>query len=247
MDTPSPFCDKALVYTVPQLPRTTMETCMSNRTLELNDALYAYLLDVSLRESEVQRALREVTASHELARMQIAPEQGQFMAMLVKLTGARNILEIGTFTGYSALSMALALPDEGKVTCCDISEEWTSIALPFWEQAGVSERIDLHIAPALETLDTLLAAGGKGSFDMAFIDADKANYRHYFERCLHLVRPNGLILFDNTLWSGRVADGSITDEDTTALRALNLALRDDPRIDLSMLPLGDGLTLARVV
>lgn len=219
---------------------------MSNRTLELNDALYTYLLDVSLRETQVQQSLRELTASHELARMQIAPEQGQFMAMLVRLTGARKILEIGTFTGYSALSMALALPEGGTVTCCDISEEWTKIGQPFWAQAGVSERIDLRIAPALDTLDTLLATGGENSFDMAFIDADKANYAAYYERCLQLVRPNGLILFDNTLWSGRVADETATDEDTVALRALNLALRDDPRIDLSMLPLGDGLTLARV-
>lgn len=220
---------------------------MSSRTLQLNDELYAYLLGASLRETGPQSALRELTQSQPLANMQIAPEQGQFMAMLVKLTGASRILEIGTFTGYSALSMAMALPQGGSITCCDISEEWTDIARPFWQQAGVEAKIDLRIAPALDTLDQLLVSAGESSYDMAFIDADKANYPHYYERCLQLVRPNGLIMFDNTLWGGSVADESVNDEDTVALRKLNRALHQDKRIDLSMLPLGDGLTLARVL
>jgi predicted O-methyltransferase YrrM len=220
---------------------------MSSRTIELNDQLYSYLLASSLRESESQAELRKLTQSHQFANMQIAPEQGQFMAMLVKLTGARRILEIGTFTGYSALSMALALPEDGSITCCDISEEWTGIARRFWREAGIESRIDLRIAPALDTLDDLLAGSGEDSYDMAFIDADKANYAHYYERCLRLVRPNGLIMFDNTLWGGSVIDATITDDDTVALRELNSSLHTDRRIDLSMLPLGDGLTLARVV
>lgn len=220
---------------------------MSSRTIELNDKLYDYLLEVSLRESGPQTELRELTQTHKFANMQIAPEQGQFMAMMVRLTGAKKILEIGTFTGYSALSMALALPEGGSITCCDLSEEWTDIARRFWRESGVEHSIDLRIAPALETLDELLANKGKNSYDMAFIDADKANYSHYYERCLQLIRPNGLILFDNTLWGGSVADESITDEDTVALRELNRALHTDQRIDLAMLPLGDGLTLARVI
>lgn len=220
---------------------------MSNRTIALSDDLYDYLLGVSLRETATQRALRERTSSHPYANMQIAPEQGQFMAMLVKVTAARNVLEIGTFTGYSALSMALALPEGGCVTCCDISEEWTGIGRQYWREAGVEQSIDLRLGPALETLDNLLSTRGINSYDMAFIDADKSNYSNYYERCLQLVRPNGLILFDNTLWSGHVADQSIADEDTVALRELNRALHADARIDLSLLPLGDGLTLARVV
>lgn len=220
---------------------------MSSRTIEMNSELYSYLLETSLRESETQTALRTLTQAHKFSNMQIAPEQGQFMAMMVKLIGARRILEIGTFTGYSALSMALALPEGGVITCCDISEEWTGIARRFWTEAGVESLIDLRIAPALETLDQLLTEAGDDTYDMAFIDADKAAYAQYYERCLRLVRPNGLILFDNTLWDGRVADPSVTDEDTVALRELNTALQADRRIDLSMLPLGDGLTLARVI
>ena len=220
---------------------------MSSRTIELNDTLYSYLLETSLRETGPQATLRELTQSHQFSNMQIAPEQGQFMAMLVKLTGASRIVEIGTFTGYSALSMALALPEDGLITCCDISEEWTNIGKRFWRESGVESRIDLRIAPALDTLNELLASAGEDSYDMAFIDADKANYTHYYERCLRLVRPNGLILFDNTLWGGSVANASKNDEDTVALRELNRALHEDQRIDLSMLPLGDGLTLARVI
>ncbi|SDX67223.1 O-methyltransferase, partial [Thiocapsa roseopersicina] len=203
------------------------------------------LLEHSLRESDVKRRLRELTASLEWSGMQIAPEQGQFMALLVELSGARRIVEIGTFTGYSALCLAEAMPADGTLICCDLSEEWTGIARGFWREAGVEERIDLRLAPALETLDALLAQGGEGRFDMAFIDADKGNYTRYFDRCLTLVRPGGLILFDNTLWDGRVADPQDQDEDTRAIRALNDRLLGDRRVTLSLVPIGDGLTLAR--
>jgi predicted O-methyltransferase YrrM len=218
---------------------------MSNRTIPIDERLHGYLLEHSLRESDVKRRLREVTASLECSGMQIAPEQGQFMALLVELIGARRIVEIGTFTGYSALCMAEAMPTDGALICCDLSEEWTGIARGFWREAGVEERIDLRLAPALETLDALLAQGREGQFDMAFIDADKANYTQYFDRCLTLVRPGGLILFDNTLWGGRVADPQDRDEDTRAIRALNDRLLGDQRVTLSLVPIGDGLTLAR--
>jgi predicted O-methyltransferase YrrM len=218
---------------------------MSNRTIPIDERLHGYLLEHSLRESDVKRRLREVTASLECSGMQIAPEQGQFMALLVELIGARRIVEIGTFTGYSALCMAEAMPTDGALICCDLSEEWTGIARGFWREAGVEERIDLRLAPALETLDALLAQGREGPFDMAFIDADKANYTQYFDRCLTLVRPGGLILFDNTLWGGRVADPQDRDEDTRAIRALNDRLLGDQRVTLSLVPIGDGLTLAR--
>ena len=218
---------------------------MSNRTLDLDDRLYAYLLEHSLREDDIARRLRDATAGLEMARMQIAPEQGQFMALLVELTGATRIIEIGTFTGYSALCMARALGDKGKLLCCDLSEEWTAVGLPFWEEAGVANRIDLRIAPALETLDALLNDSREGHFDMAFIDADKTNYLNYYERCLRLVRPGGLLMFDNTLWSGSVADKSVQDADTLALRELNDTLLTDGRVSISLVPIGDGLTLAR--
>jgi predicted O-methyltransferase YrrM len=218
---------------------------MSNRTIPVDARLHGYLLEHSLRESAVKRRLREVTASLEQSGMQIAPEQGQFMALLVELIGARRIIEIGTFTGYSALCMAEAMPADGALICCDLSEEWTGIARGFWREAGVEERIDLRLAPALETLDALLADGREGQFDMAFIDADKGNYTRYFERCLTLVRPGGLILFDNTLWDGRVADPDDQEEDTRAIRALNDRLLGDQRVTLSLVPIGDGLTLAR--
>ena len=218
---------------------------MSNRTIPVDERLHAYLLEHSLRESDVKRRLREVTSSLEQSGMQIAPEQGQFMALLVELIGARRIIEIGTFTGYSALCLAEAMPVDGRLICCDLSEEWTGIARGFWREAGVEERIDLRLAPALETLDALLAQGGEGRFDMAFIDADKTNYTRYFDRCLTLVRPGGLILFDNTLWGGRVADPQDQEEDTRAIRALNDRLLGDQRVTLSLVPIGDGLTLAR--
>ncbi len=220
---------------------------MSRRTLTLNDTLYQYVLDASLREHAELAALREATRSHKRARMQIAPEQGQFMALLVKLIGARRTIEVGVFTGYSALAVALALPDDGRILACDVSDEYTSIARPYWQRAGVAHKIELVLAPALDTLDARLDAGAAGQFDFAFIDADKANYDGYYERCLQLLRAGGLIALDNTLWSGRVAEkiDPAKDADTAALQALNLKLRDDARIDLSLLPLGDGLTLGR--
>jgi O-methyltransferase len=218
---------------------------MSTRTLSLNDTLYRYLLDHSLREDAVALALRERTAGHEWAGMQISPEQGQFMGLLAELIGARHIIEVGTFTGYSALCLARALPTDGRLICCDLSEEWTAIGIPYWERAGVRDRIDLRIAPALETLDGLLADGRAGQFDMAFIDADKTNYLHYYERCLTLLRPGGLVLIDNTLWGGSVADPADQGTDTVAIRALNDVLHADERITLSLVPIGDGLTLAR--
>jgi predicted O-methyltransferase YrrM len=218
---------------------------MSNRTLTLTDSLYDYLLSVSLREPPLLRQLREETAADPMARMQIAPEQGQFMAMLVRLIGARKCLEVGVFTGYSSLVTALAMPDDGRIVACDVSEEWTSVARRYWQRAGVAHKIDLRLAPALTTLDGLLVGVGTGSFDFAFIDADKENYAAYYERVLSLLRPGGLLTIDNTLWSGRVADPRERDPETVALRQLNETLHRDERIDLSLLPVGDGLTLVR--
>ena len=218
---------------------------MSNRMTPLDDALYDYLSSVSLREPGVLRRLREETAKMPQHNIQIGPEQGQFMALLIELTGARKCLEVGTFTGYSALAVALALPDDGRLIACDISEEFTARAKPFWEEAGVAGKIELRIGPALDTLDALIEGGESGTFDFAFIDADKVNYLGYFQRALDLARPGGLICVDNVLWNGAVADPSRNDEDTEAIRAFNAALTNDPRISLSMLPMGDGLTLAR--
>ena len=218
---------------------------MSSRTIEMTDALYAYMHRVSLRESDVQRRLREETAALEYSMMQISPEQGQLMRMLTGLIGARRAIEVGVFTGYSALSVALALPEDGELIACDVSEEWTAIARRYWAEAGVASRIRLELAPATETLDALLAEGRAGDFDIAFIDADKTSYDGYYERCLELLRPGGLVLIDNVLWGGSVADEDNRTEDTLALRALNAKLRDDARIELCMLPVGDGLTLAR--
>lgn len=216
---------------------------MSKHTM-LTEPLYQYLWASIDREPEVLRQLREETSVLPLARMQIAPDQGQFMALLVKLVGARRVLEIGTFTGYSALAMALAMPADARIVCCDVSVEWTDIARRYWQQAGISERIELHLQPALQTLDALLGQGEAESFDFAFIDADKESYRVYYERCLQLLRPGGLILVDNVLWAGAVIDSGVQDVDTVAIRAFNAQLRDDDRIDLAMVPVGDGLTLA---
>jgi len=217
---------------------------MSNRTLSLTDTVYDYLLNRSLRESELLRQLRDTTMALPEANMQIAPEQGQFMALLIELIGANRILEIGTFTGYSTLWMARALPPDGRVIACDLSREWTDIGIDFWKRAGVLDRIDLRIGPALETLDDLLNDGKSDSFDLAFVDADKENYLEYYERCLRLVRPGGLILFDNVLWDGDVADPEKDDAETCAIRALNDALHRDERIGLSLVPIGDGLSMA---
>jgi predicted O-methyltransferase YrrM len=217
---------------------------MSRRTINLDDKLYDYLLDHSLREHPEQTALREATRTHPHGGMQISPEQGQFMQLLVKLIGARHTIEVGTFTGYSALTVALALPPDGKVLACDISDEYTSIGKPYWQRAGVADKIELVIAPATQTLDARLASGEAGHYDFAFIDADKPGYNGYYERCLQLVRAGGLIAFDNTLWGGDVARPA-RDDDTHALQALNDKLHRDERIDMAMLPIGDGLTLAR--
>ena len=217
---------------------------MSERTINLDERLYGYLQEHSLREHPVQRELREATLAMPHGGMQISPEQGQFMALLVRLMGARRTLEVGVFTGYSALSVALALPPEGRVVACDVNEEWTAMARRYWIKANVAERIELRIAPALQTLDGLIAAGEAGRHDFAFIDADKSNYLAYYERCLVLLRAGGLVAVDNTLWSGAVADPSNQDRDTLAIRAFNDAVHADSRVELAMLPLGDGLTLA---
>jgi len=218
---------------------------MSNRTITMTDDLYAYLLDVSLREPALLKRLREETAAHPQARMQISPEQGQFMQLLAQLLGARRCIEVGVFTGYSSLAVALALPADGRILACDVSEEFTAVARRYWKEAGVTGKIDLVLAPATETLDARLKAGEAASYDFAFIDADKASYREYYERILKLLRPGGLLAVDNTLWSGRVLDADDRSDDTTAIRAFNRSLHHDERVDLSLLPIGDGLTLAR--
>lgn len=207
-----------------------------------DDRAWEYILG-NLRETKVQEELRAETAGLEQAVMQISPVQGQFMQMLVRIIGASKILEIGVFTGYSSLCMALALPEDGKIIGCDISEEYTSMARRYWKKAGVEGKIDLRLAPAAETLERLLERGEAGSFDMAFIDADKENYERYYALLMDLIRPGGLILIDNTLWSGKVADPSVTDPDTTAIRRLNAKIQMDPRVYISLLPIADGLTL----
>ena len=217
---------------------------MSKQTLGLEQNLYDYLLSVSLREPTILTQLRQETAQMPRSIMQISPEQGQFMALLIKLIGAKKTLEVGVFTGYSSLVVALALPADGKIVACDVSEEYTSVARRYWQDAGVADKIDLHIAPALETLDKLLTAGEAGTFDFAFIDADKSNYDNYYEQCLELIRPGGLIAIDNVLWSGKVADTEIQDNQTNKIRALNRKLHEDSRITLSLVPIADGLTLA---
>jgi predicted O-methyltransferase YrrM len=212
--------------------------------LTIDGALWDYIRRVTLREPDVLRRLREETAGNPQVNMQISPEQGQFMALLMHLIGARRTIEVGVFTGYSSLAVALALPDDGRMIACDVSEEWTAVARRYWREAGVEHKIDLRLRPALETLDGLIASGEAGRFDFAFIDADKENYAHYFERALVLLRPGGLIAVDNVLWSGKVLDPEENDADTRAIRAFNENLHTDERVWLSMLPVRDGLTLA---
>jgi predicted O-methyltransferase YrrM len=215
---------------------------MSRRSIQVTEKLADYIRTVSLREPDVLRRLREETATMRGAGMQISPEQGQFMSLLARLIGTERYLEVGTFTGYSALVMALALPAKGRVVACDVSEEWTAVGQRYWREAGVARKIDLRLAPALQTLDALIIE--RASFDFAFIDADKENYDGYYERALKLVRRGGVIAIDNVLWSGAVVDPAKKDADTKAIRALNRKLAKDERVDLSLLPIGDGLTLA---
>ncbi|MBM3502920.1 MAG: SAM-dependent methyltransferase [Alphaproteobacteria bacterium] len=218
---------------------------MSSRSIGLNERLGEYLFSVAVRDSDVLQRLRQETAKEKAARMQISPEQGAFMAVLVKAIGARRCVEVGVFTGYSSLVVAQALPADGRLIACDINEQWTSVARRYWQEAGVAHKIDLRLAPAIETLDGVLRQGGAGTFDFAFIDADKANYDAYYERVLKLLRPGGIVTIDNVLWGGSVADPTKSDPDVDAIRALNSKLRHDDRIDVSMLPVGDGLTVAR--
>ncbi len=217
---------------------------MANTTLGLSDSLSNYIKSISVREPEVLVKLREETGKLPGAIMQIAPEQGQFMSLLVQLLAVKKTLDIGVFTGYSSLVVALALPDDGKVVACDIDKNCTEIASRYWQEAGVSHKIDLRLAPALETLEQLITEGETNSFDFAFIDADKRNYDNYYEQCLKLIRPGGLIAIDNVLWSGRVADPSNSDQRTIAIREFNEKLHQDSRVQISLVPLADGLTLA---
>ena len=217
---------------------------MSSRNNNISDELNDYILANSLRDRPELKALRDVTADMPTAGMQISPDQGQLMALLVKATGARKAIEVRTFTGYSALVVASALPEDGTLVACDVSEEFTSVGRSHWERAGVASKIDLRLGPAVKTLDAMIAAGEAGQYDMAFIDADKENYLNYYERCLTLLRPGGLILFDNMLWGGRAANPKENDVATKAIRALTRTLHADERIDVSLLPVGDGLSLA---
>jgi predicted O-methyltransferase YrrM len=218
---------------------------MSSRTLQLSDELHAYLLREMAPEDALLRRLRDETARLPNAGMQISPEQGQFMRLLVELIGGRRALEIGTYTGYSALCVGRALPADGKLICCDTSREWTDVARRYWQEAGLAERIDLRLGPALRTIDTLLSQGGAGTFDFAFIDADKTHYDDYYEHALELLRPGGVAAVDNALWGGRVVDPATTDADTRAIAALNRKAARDARVTASLVPIGDGLLLAR--
>ena len=217
---------------------------LTSPDLTINAELWDYMRRVTLREPELLRRLRQETAHYPNSSCQISAEQGQFMALLMHLIGARRTIEIGVYTGYSALAVALALPFDGQIIACDINEEWTSVARRYWREAGVDRKIDLRIAPALATLDDLIASGQGNQFDFVFIDADKTNYANYYELALVLLRPGGLIGVDNVLWYGRVIDSSFDDPDTRAIRAFNHQLRSDDRVWLSMLPVRDGLTLA---
>jgi len=218
---------------------------MGKQTLDLNDKLYDYLLSVSLRDNPIQQKLREETDKLKWGIMQISADQAQFMFLLLKLINAKRIIEIGTFTGYSALVMANALPEDGEIIACDTSEEWTAIAKDYWQRAGITSKIDLRLAPALETLNALSTEGQSESFDAAFIDADKQNMLNYYEHCLQLIKPGGLIMIDNVLWGGSVVDLDKNDDDTNAIRATNQFVLQDDRVDISLVPIGDGLPRAR--
>jgi predicted O-methyltransferase YrrM len=218
---------------------------MANASMGLPADLEQYLVKHGVREPELLARLRAETALIPQHNMQIAPEQGALLALLVELTGAKRCLEIGTFTGYSSLIVALAMPPDGTIVCCDVSEEWTAVARRYWAQAGVADRVDLRLAPALETLDALLADGAEGTFDFAFVDARKSEYPDYHERVVRLLRSGGLAAYDNVLWGGAVADDSKQDADTLAIRRLNDRLATDQRVTIAMLPLADGVTLAR--
>ncbi|KPK36773.1 MAG: SAM-dependent methyltransferase [Nitrospira bacterium SG8_35_1] len=220
---------------------------MSNKTLCITEKLYEYMLSVSLREPDVLRQLRFETASDVHANMQISPEQGQFMALLVKMLSAKNTLDVGVYTGYSSLCIALSLPKDGRVIACDLNREWTDTAKRYWRKAGVTEKIELRLAPAKKTLEDLLAKKAAATFDFAFIDADKINYDLYYEYCLELIRPGGLVAIDNVLWDGAVADDAVDDADTMAIRTLNHKIHSDPRVEISLVPIADGLTLARKI
>ena len=217
---------------------------MGKESLKLDKQLYEYLLSVSLRENKILAKLRQETSQHSASIMQISPDQGQFMALLVKLLGAKKTLDIGVFTGYSSLVVALALPESGRVIACDHDPTATAIARRYWDLAGVSHKIDLRLAPALDTLDQLIAAGESGSFDFAFIDADKRNYANYYERALILLRPGGMVAIDNVLWFGSVVNPEDNDKRTLAIREFNQKLHQDRRVEISMLAIADGLTLA---
>jgi predicted O-methyltransferase YrrM len=220
---------------------------MSRQTLQLTADLYEYILSVSLREPSILSELREETAHLPMAKMQISPEQGQFMSWLLRLMNARRAIELGVYTGYSSLTTALALPPDGKLVACDINREWTDIARSYWKKAGVEDKIELHLAPALSTLDQLLAEGAQESFDFAFIDADKENYPLYYERVFQLMRIGGVILIDNVLQGGRVLDTHSQSPSVQAIRGLNESLHRDPRISLSLLPISDGLSLVQKI
>jgi predicted O-methyltransferase YrrM len=218
---------------------------METRITGWNAAVCDYIVRIGTEETPLMRALRDETSKLPMAGMQIGPDQGQLLGFLVRLIGARRALEIGTFTGYSALAVAQALPKEGKLICCDVSDEWTSIGRRYWQEAGIADRIDLRIAPALETLGALERDGRQGQFDFAFIDADKENYDAYYESCLRLIRPGGLIAIDNVLWNGWIVDPANNHDSTLALRALNEKIRADRRVDRCLVPIGDGVTLVR--
>lgn len=215
------------------------------KQLTITQQLYDYMLDISLREHPVLAALRQATSNMELANMQVAPEQAQFLQLLIQVIGARTILELGTFTGYSALAMALALPEDGELITCDINAGWTKNAPVFWQEAGQAHKIKLRLAPALESLQSLLAEGYQHRFDFIFIDADKTNYLNYYEYALQLISPKGLIAIDNIFWDGKVVDSSDTGAQTREIRRLNAFIKEDKRVDVSLLAIADGLFLIK--